>query len=178
MLVLIGLVARQMFSGPARAGAAGPIVEVPAVVNAPEAATGTTDAADQPFVSVADPLPPTRRAPSRDPFSVDWTLFRPLEVPIDPPDDVAPPSIALDPVAEAIGRLRLQSTVTGPERIATVNGIVVRVGDRVRGFDVRQIGVRFVVLAYGDRRFVLTMDQPAGSPRRRDVLYGGAEAGG
>ena len=57
-----------------------------------------------------------------------------------------------------VAEMRLQSTVRGPEPLATINGSVVRVGDVILGFSVERIGVRFVVLDHAGRRFVLTMD--------------------
>jgi hypothetical protein len=116
------------------------------------------------------PLPPLPGQPARDPFSMDLSLFQPAHgspgAPGETPEraNEEPP---IDRIAALVGQMRLQSTMTGSAQaqgspssgfLATVDGTVLRIGDRYRGFTVKRIGPRFVVLEFADRRFVLKMD--------------------
>ena len=104
------------------------------------------------------PLPPLPDEPARDPFAVDLNLFELIPGAGPSAPKVADSAETGDPAYEALLGMRLQSTVTGPDTMATINGKVVRVGDSLNRFAVKHIGARFVVLAWENREFVLWME--------------------
>ena len=153
-LALLILVVSQFSGGPKSADAApSPAPAIMDYAPAPEQPTQVT-----PVALPTVPKPPMATRVVRNPFAVDLELFEPM--PGTEPTTTEPDPVVqnVDPVARAFSELTLQSTVSGPRPMATVNGVVVRVGDRVYGFSVRRIGVRVVTLAHGDRQFELRMD--------------------
>ena len=152
MLVLLVLVIRQVAGGPQAAGAGGAVQRIPAAWPELEAQVAPLR------LPVGLPLPALPERPARNPFWVDPSLFAAAPgTELERPGSGTEVSAA-DPVAAALGELRLQSTVTGPVPMAMIAGTLLRVGDRIRGFRVERIGVRFVELEYAGRRFTLTMD--------------------
>jgi hypothetical protein len=149
-LVLLVLVLRLFARGPQVAEAepvpaAGQLIP-PAALPLPDLAMG----------NAALPKPRFPSQPARDPFSVERNLFEPIPGHEIRPKEQAPVTNA-DPLLEVVSRLHLQSTVTGPSPLATVNGMVLRVGDSIEGLKVKSIGSRNIELAYGDRVFELWM---------------------
>jgi len=157
MLLLLLLVLRPLFRSPRAAEAAA----VSVLPRGPQAERAETSAAPAP--ADLPLLPDLPAALVRDPFAVEVSRFQPVagnEPETDGNDttDPGPPvQDTGDPLADAIAKMRLQSTVTGTSPMATVDGTLLRVGDRYRGFSVVRIGARFVVLDAAGRQFVLTM---------------------
>lgn len=151
-VVLLGLVALQVGGGPKEAGASPMLVPlVPEIGIDPGMETSA-------LPQTMAPLPQMPEKLDRDPFAVVFELFDPLPGTGHSHNKPLAVQEHVDQVARALEDLTLESTVTGSTPIATINGMVVRVGDLTHGFAVRQIGVRLVVLTFGDREFVLTMD--------------------
>lgn len=153
ILVLLFLVVRQLASGPKTANAAAVSQLTPPVSASVESESETFRVPEGLL-----PAPPLPERPARNPFTAAPTLFQPAAGTVFEPPTADDGKSPVDPVAVAVAEMRLQSTVTGSIPMATVAGTLLRVGDRIHGFTVREIGVRFVVLEYADRRFVLTMD--------------------
>ena len=153
VLVLLFLVARQLASGPKAAKAAA-VAQLTPLVSASEDIASETFRVPEGLL----PVPPLPERPARNPFAADPSLFQPAAGTVFQPPEAEDGKPPVDPVAAAVAEMRLQSTVTGAAPMATVAGTLLRVGDRIQGFTVSEIGVRFVVLEYADRRFVLRMD--------------------
>jgi len=158
-LLLLLLVLRPLFRSPRAAEAAA----VSVLPRGPQAERAEPSAAPAPAPEDLPPLPDLPAALVRDPFAVEVSRFQPVagDEPetegSDKPDPGPPVQDTGDPLADAIAKMRLQSTVTGTSPMATVDGTLLRVGDQYRGFSVVRIGARFVVLDAAGRRFVLMM---------------------
>jgi len=151
-VVLLVLLGRQLLGGPQSADAA-PMVQAASLLPVVEPVEATS--LGTPAIL---PRPPLPDRPARNPFAVDLALFAEAPGAIGEPVREPQQQAAVDPIEAAVARMRLQSTVTGPEAMAAVDGVFLRVGDRISGLTVERIGARMVVLRGQDRRFVLTMD--------------------
>ena len=157
-LLLLILIGRQLFGGPGEAAAK----ELATVAVTPAATPTEVESAEKTLMIYPTPSLPHQLI--RDPFRANLGLFEPAPGTTGTGFD----DEAGDAVDRAVTEMTLQSTVTGPIPMASIDNTIVRTGNVYRGFQIMQIGARFVVIAYGDRQFILTMDQTSPTPPTPD----------
>lgn len=103
----------------------------------------------------------------RDVFAASLEYYPPEQAPAPEPPPVAAvtapaPAVDLEAEANAVRasarrQLALQSTVSGADPFAIINGLVVRMGDSIAGFQVKEITSRTCVIEKGGVQVVLEM---------------------
>lgn len=159
------------------------LAPAPRAASGDPARAGATDPGDPTGAGLAPTSimltwPPVSR---RDPFALNTGAYdhRPREVaPDEGPDD---PPVVPDPPAEDVDELLaalvLQGTMLSDDPQAMINGELFRVGDHVKGFVIRTIGNRRVVVVRAGVERTLELIEPR-LPEPRPRRDGGASKDG
>lgn len=163
LIILLTRLAGQ--SGPRPAAAAVDLVVQPRNVSLDSgivpaiAVQQTTET--EPVVLVPEPERPRFRAPQRDIFAVDYGYFprRPGSESDNTVEGVDSKQLRIADLRRRVGTFRLQSTVTGAEPAAIIDGKIVRRKDVYKGFRVVKVDNRHVLLKHSGHVFRLNMER-------------------
>jgi hypothetical protein len=97
---------------------------------------------------------------SRDLFAIDSSRF--AQIPLSPVDSITqeksrPQSADEQGMAQVVSSLRLQSTVLGPQPRAVIDGVSVTAGQEFKGFLIKEIQQRQVIVERNGMIFLLKM---------------------